>query len=1189
MPPVEQDATSYGNKYKNLIRLRNIFADIPEVSVPEFIGISTERVMAFLEEAQNACFADYQKQTQQLAGRITPELELTAKDLQSYIESHFNRLGSPYFPFTAAEESFFKQIENGHQSCMVRSTGIEDSQTIANAGGNTSIAYVYPSVPWICEAMGKVIASYFGIPSLKNRIAGGEDIAKTPLCMPVLIQRCIGEKDDYDAPSHTVPISGVAFTTNQPLSAPGFSVTEINASYGHGEGIVANRVATDRYYVVPSRTHSDTIDIYPMIYYKSERLVPENQTQKLVIRKNSIHDARRACLSQEQIKILHRALKKIEAAYEQPMDVEFVILNTTIYIVQARPAMRHTAHPSYVNTEKIPADTLSLTTIIPGTSQVVISSNPTHDILIASTLDEADQIAHSTSAKAVIVGSWASPLSHAAVNFMSHGIPCFYSSDLQTVKKMVATVSPEYPIVIDVQRHVLFTSDHTMHTAITHGWLEHPIHRATSVPDEPHNTVHISTITIPQDGVVATLMQQLARGSTKQEQKECLAAIEARIMRRLQLSKKRMQHMGVFGDALQQMYDKFKTQITHLIETIHSSIDQHADQFELLFYHKMLEALLYQSPESTDVLGAYNYNYFLNKLFSQQMVFMTLQKSAHSASDFSDILAYAEFCPVSVLQEQYCTFIRHLTAYTNHADTCYATDIASFKMILAQLNTIHSLPIWFSTEFYQAYKHYTPSNPQTARTMLSELIKPYAQIASLHTATQIIKEYADGIQTIRTQSHSTFTSQQEVEHVWNTVQRTIIAPLTSTAFITSISEAPTLVRHAAYDSMRIAVDTIDTIIKTVKTSVALSAADKMELFKKLVSDFHGLFHVWMQNIDHTIYNNHMSYLQEIRSQLYHIVTQPNDPVMFHRSSTFSVQAALFTSHTTFSRHYPQSVEDMFMLIHQNSLALIGQLQAQLFHDKPLTQCIWLPHIVQDLITAFESTEARNMLRDNNASQPNCIGIEYGNDNITLRYNMPLRSHSATFQIIYNLISQECYFTMQCLGPARSRWREIAQLVTLSKTQFSDTDDSMLDEQAGIVSWKWRITTKRHLSLLPRYLAMIAYLSYERSISTWVRCTVLLETEPIAQPYTQKLIQDSTWIMRYIATIVVPVAIIYLPWFIRLSRHMARGSSLRHAAHLVDHEINQLISTACSTTLQSYVAGKALLTTLLNKASTHAIS
>jgi hypothetical protein len=40
----------YGNKYKDLMRLQSIVADIPGVCIPEFIGISSDRIEAFLKE-----------------------------------------------------------------------------------------------------------------------------------------------------------------------------------------------------------------------------------------------------------------------------------------------------------------------------------------------------------------------------------------------------------------------------------------------------------------------------------------------------------------------------------------------------------------------------------------------------------------------------------------------------------------------------------------------------------------------------------------------------------------------------------------------------------------------------------------------------------------------------------------------------------------------------------------------------------------------------------------------------------------------------------------------------------------------------------------------------------------------------------------------------------------------------------
>jgi phosphoenolpyruvate synthase/pyruvate phosphate dikinase len=435
---------------------------------------------------------------------------------------------------------------------MVRSTGIEDSQTVANAGGNVSIAYVSSTPKAIEVAMGEVVASYFGVQSLKNRIVGGENIAEAPLCIPVLIQQLVGETVGGTSIKSNIPVSGVAFTTNPSLSAPNFPITEINASYGHGEGVVANKVTADRYYVTYSRVHAEKINIFPMVYKKLIRLVPyydiKSQLHELKVHSNEKELIEGSCLSETQLKHLHLVLNKIEKEYGQPIDVEFIVRNSIVYIVQARPAMRCTLSPSYCAFEKMSEDQrkefFQITTLVPAKAQAIVITHPS-EILVANSLDEADQDSRSATCKAVIVGTWASSLSHAAVNFTSHGIPCLYVPDINKVKQLLSTVSFSTPLIIDVQRRMTRVwkgESIQLNNIIIEGWFEHPVECAISLMAASPRPLFSFSI-LPQDAKLITLLEQCKKVSEPVHRKEIVTIITERMRNYLRLTERRIAHI----------------------------------------------------------------------------------------------------------------------------------------------------------------------------------------------------------------------------------------------------------------------------------------------------------------------------------------------------------------------------------------------------------------------------------------------------------------------------------------------------------------------------------------------------------------------------------------------------------------------------------------------------------------------
>lgn len=629
---VQHDPNFCGNKHKNLVRLQAIVQDIPDAVIPEFVGVPTRRVEAFLRQYTPDIFDKYATVVTLLSENKATQAEMVLNDIQESIKACFVHNS---FNFTQDELLLVQRIARERQFFMVRSTGVEDG-AIANAGGNASIAYVNPDVSALKSAMGEVIASYFGMQSIKNRIAGGETLSADDLCLPVLIQVLIGEAFDGSNNVREIPVSGVAYTTNQSLSSQNFRVTEIDAAYGHGEGVVANRVIADRYYVTSSRVHAGDISIYPTLYYKEERLVPhfdsQNNNHTLIAIKNGEERAHKSVLSHAQVKKLYTVLKAIEAHYGQPMDVEFVVLDATVYIVQARPAMHVAMVPSYCAFERFEDGDTSAriegTTLVPGKAKVLCITNP-QDLIIVKTLDEADQMANSGTCKAVFVDTWASSLSHAAVNFKSYGTPCMVVPSLARLKELVAQISVEHPLVIDIQRRCIFVwknSAKNIRDFVAQGWLEHPVDCTLSVWTDRMQVLAVRTNALSPE-LCRAFAELKSMTKTSQQQKELLLYIATCITEKVALTDVRINHLNglcvaahidnVCAPVFTEPFECFKALYKDLVHELMLCVEQQAEHFEFLFYHKMLEALLSQKTDTHVVLGGYTYAYFLNYLIAR--------------------------------------------------------------------------------------------------------------------------------------------------------------------------------------------------------------------------------------------------------------------------------------------------------------------------------------------------------------------------------------------------------------------------------------------------------------------------------------------------------------------------------------------------------------------------------------------
>ncbi|BDC34427.1 hypothetical protein Noda2021_03850 [Candidatus Dependentiae bacterium Noda2021] len=737
----EETQSSCGNKHKNLVILQNILSGIPGVTVPAFFGIESARISQFIAKnttedgqfTQYDPFPLYESVITRLNAvgldgvkdsSIANDLQEVAQRIRFIFDHAWD--GKYPFEFTPAEKQFLKRLQGQGHYLMVRSTGVEDSVAFANAGANVSKAYITPEAEEAIElqkAMGQVVASYVTLHSLKNRLAQGHTL-EASIFMPVLIQELVGEPiNSQETDPLKIPVSGVAYSTNQQLSDTALKVTEINASYGHGEGIVANRVTADKYYLVPS-THSSSAFFVPQIYTKHDRLVPQtiNGAIELETIENPSDLAQKPCLSPVQLNALYNALMAVEKAYQIPMDVEFVVKSDNIYIVQARPTMYKADQATFIDVTKIsPTNNPiihkeSLRCLVPSKSSVLVITDP-QDLLITHNLDEADQDPRSVSAHVVIVDTWASSLSHAAVNFMGHGIPCFYVHNIRAIELLANKITEQNPLIIDVQQSLLIhwdTSKSSFKDVITTGWFEHPVQARFSV-----STAHVNTTkqVLPSSGLINSYCSQLAQEHISlAERKELCNKLNAIVQNYLQISERRIKNVwnNHFDTTAQQALSDYKFAYATLMNEINAVLAHgNPSHFQWLFYIKLLQALLYQNPaEHEQFIGGYTYQSFLDVLYFKQLIAAASQKLGYRPLLAQEIL-YAQSAPTQEIALAWRTFILGLEKeYTrliaidpsmrtqDHQEVLNRID--EFKSTLGTYAGMNCLPLWLSSEFYPA-------------------------------------------------------------------------------------------------------------------------------------------------------------------------------------------------------------------------------------------------------------------------------------------------------------------------------------------------------------------------------------------------------------------------------------------------------------------------------------------------------
>ena len=418
-----------GYKSANLMVLQAQAAEMSkklenaEVKVPPFMAIGDFEMQQYLMKAipelqdlwnqfldsfdpvLKSQFMDSGKDTAEAARiplKISEKGQQIIEEINRRITGHFE--SNPYFTLQISE---WLKKENP-EFIIVRSTGKEDSDTNSNAGGNESIPFIKPDPTAISEAMGKVIASYFGEKSVGQRLLAGDRSLfneKKPF-IPILLQTMIGESvGGVDSKNEDIPRSGVLFTRQQDKAQ---GVTFIQTGLGNNEGIVSSRVGVDSYYVGEDK------NIHAVVRQKGTRFVsvqeggsykcePIKNNDKVLERSQALPDG--VILDLKQVADdVSRNYGEAKGIGVKAMDMEYTVKlrdkgsdKPVIYLLQARPLLdsqqgKKPVEKSFLDLKTVGdiprTDKMNVETLLDGNAYVRTIEKP-QDVLFADDITTA--------------------------------------------------------------------------------------------------------------------------------------------------------------------------------------------------------------------------------------------------------------------------------------------------------------------------------------------------------------------------------------------------------------------------------------------------------------------------------------------------------------------------------------------------------------------------------------------------------------------------------------------------------------------------------------------------------------------------------------------------------------------------------------------------------------------------------
>lgn len=974
-PPVTSNPLTFGTKYDTLIKLHDFFKKYPSdgVVIPLPEPVASEEIEKFIKQNAPEFFKCWEKLASLYSHRqkdpnffedteVTDLINQAKKELKTAFE---------HFTLPSAMSEWLKKSSSPY--FMVRSSGAEDGKKTANAGANLSCNYVKAEdVP---NAIEQDIDSYISKRSLLNRHNNGENPFTSPLHLAVFVQELIGEAVGGESSPKSIPISVVLFT-NEPLyvGKEPFRVMKLSATFGHGEAVVKNRgIATDTVYILDSLERPGELYVWYDKMDKLERLAPMQGKEKVSLEAIANPDEliHSPALSSELVKRLFSLGKKVEGFFNNdPTDMELVIKDNIIHIVQARPLNRQESLPTYIDLDASTFQQKEEVKILtPGTSSgYIIDSGK--QILATETLEEA-QYAWKEMHKLVTVKQDEPLNSHPIINMTERGVSSLYHKD--GLEEAINEVNKGQNLAICTQQGLALLTDDKSSIQFKEGYISHPAPLSA-----PPDLVPMRTRRTPIPEYLKKLIEEIKRAKTKEVAYQAFKQLSEHLS--LQNSSHQYTHKTL-QPLMQEIQQRIQTTLQELGKTIEGL---ESKRLPLLFHAKALETLIWGQGSSLIRLEE----------LSKGMMEYELKLGGKEA-------VLAKEALYEPLSEQ--TAKNWVNFLANVERTQPKEEVLKLQQLLHNIGD--ALPLWLTFFFDPASKRYAEP-----KELLNQL---HAQFDS-HSQ-NFVEKLSKIERSLSRLSVEDFGDPVAAPHA-RLQLLSLIKTFEESGVIESFEKSTPLAKVIAARTFAKATDFYDRALKSLKISNKLTREKKIELFKEILQDYitlmnvvakqyvgEGKFYIQTTNFKNTL----AEYLAQFNSAFTKI---PLGNTALDPSKDFSVQYATLGNGTTFYPTTLKTLEDFFTLTHQNLLACVSRMVVD-----HVPQDISLPplllHAIQQAKESFSF-----------GGKPRLIGIQQDAEKLVFSYNMPLDSHSSTFQLIYK--EGKLFFSAQLLGYGTARWQEI---------------------------------------------------------------------------------------------------------------------------------------------------------------------
>lgn len=1126
---------SYGDKHRRIVEMHDHhkLVQTKGVEIPLPIPLASQHVEAFIAEIAPDTFREWQEMGYQfrqfkLANKDRPPadflnepgIKARREALQKGIKDAYSVAGNDQtarkkHEGSAELEQWVQHIAEKGSYLMVRSTGAEDSSAKAGsgatvAGGNLSISYVKPNMAAVMEADGEVVASYFGVDSLKIRIEAGEDPFSDPLKLAVTHQELIGEPVGGATDPKDIPISIVLFS-NEPhyignqSTNDKFRTMRISCSYGHGDGVVGRKsgVNTEQVLVMQSRSNPEELYVVYTAKEKPMRLAPQKNEKtgkvELQLVANPPEISSRKALDAEMVQRLFALGVDEEQRAGHAADMEIVIKNGIIYPVQSRDVKRKPAIPSYIDPNKITSAQSAIHAKAQALGNLgVLNISSPDEVLVAATLLEAEGLFKEGIHKMVLFTEPEPDLSHSIVNFNDKQIPCFCYTDKHAIDDLVGKIGKDkHKLLGCIQTGTLLLWDESIaptKSLIQEGYIAHPapVTISLDLPEQPPMITGKERLHIPRDLQDLFYAIKIAKTNELALEKLSLIAKHPTYAQTAAMNSSLKGRIKKLGDLPTEKAklailtaEKLEEAVKKAFRELEAVLKQHdAGRMEILLNVKILETLTLAPTIDENALSSFSVLNLARVKEAADLILDYQEKLAFPAQLDNEAL-YAKKALTPEAEKQWINFLIDIEVEA-HNGTIPKTSLDEFKSMLKHLQDAKAMPLWLTLFFAPARKEHI-----TSKDLLELLMKEYdpASAAFINEAQQKrgeMRSFLHQIDSFKDPKHfdeawadlqkliNYFSKAEEGSSAWESIKN-LMQYFVEPSFLTKMQHNSRLAKLIAAQTLLEMTELLDTSIKLMKSSPEFDRTAKASNFKKMVLASLTMMQGWTEipSVREKWLESRPDFQKEIEEITQGLQTEEPSAAQLESTSGFDVSQLIFSKHVQRVHKKVRTHDDGFTVAHQNQLAVITTLQAQLVTNENLKNAAF-PQLLMQTIGEMESFSAASIWQEDDLKASR-TGIQVTDNTVVVHYNIPIKVHSATLQIVYDKLTQKTSLQCQIYGLSiKSDRRERNAIATLKILQSSGIlfQVKAPSQKSDVLTFSWDIDNDKKAKLASAFLEEI---------------------------------------------------------------------------------------------------------------------